>query len=415
MKFVNLSLRNWRQFDSIDIEFNQCVTILTGANGAGKSTLLRLLSEHFGWSSALLGTPYVSKTGDIRYGYRGWDEETNSTINQHDNTVGTITYTGGLSSSILIPPSSGISYSVRFSSMRQLEGVFINSHRPILNYQPVANIPTTTIRAEQAYQQYWQETRNRQNNSYTQFSPAYRMKEALISMATFGPGNRNVLGNPESEKVYADFEEILRKILPPDLGFQKLSVRIPDIVLVTETGDFVFDAASGGLMSLIDLAWQIFLYSRGKSGFIVVLDEPENHLHPSMQRTILQNLVLAFPDTQFIIATHSPFIVSSVRDASVYVLRYTNSVAMDSKIRSISSILLDQVSKAGTASEILRDALGVPITIPIWAEDALRTISAEYSIERLSEERIIDLKARLEAAGLAEFYPDALRQVASRT
>ncbi|MFX6036352.1 AAA family ATPase, partial [Acinetobacter baumannii] len=76
-------------------------------------------------------------------------------------------------------------------------------------------------------------------------------------------------------------KDILKQILPADLGFKDLSVRIPDLVLETEKGDFLLDASSGGIMSIIDLAWQIFLYSHDKDEFVVTIDEPENHLHPS--------------------------------------------------------------------------------------------------------------------------------------
>jgi hypothetical protein len=240
------------------------------------------------------------------------------------------------------------------------------------------------------------------------------MKEALISMAMFGPGNRHVSGNPEIEALYSDFQKVLRSFLPSDLGFSHLNVRLPDVVMVTNTGDFLIDASSGGLMSLVDLAWQIFLYSQGKDEFVVVIDEPENHLHPSMQRSIVVNMKTAFPQAQFIVATHSPFIVSSVREAAVYVLQYNlpNPEEHDQRFqRSVSSILLDQVARAGTASEILREALGVPITIPIWAENELKNITMEFSIDKLDAAAVEKLKARLAKAGLADFYSDAMQQV----
>lgn len=54
--------------------------------------------------------------------------------------------------------------------------------------------------------------------------------------------------------------------------------------------------------------------------FVIILDEPENHLHPELQRTLLPNLLNAFPNVQFIIATHNPFVISSVDKSQVYVL-----------------------------------------------------------------------------------------------
>ena len=51
---------------------------------------------------------------------------------------------------------------------------------------------------------------------------------------------------------------------------------------------------------------------------IVMIDEVDAHLHLSMQRTILHNLTEMFPNIQFIVSTHSPFVLSSVSNAIVY-------------------------------------------------------------------------------------------------
>ncbi|MGL4385911.1 MAG: AAA family ATPase [Snodgrassella alvi] len=53
---------------------------------------------------------------------------------------------------------------------------------------------------------------------------------------------------------------------------------------------------------------------------IVLIDEIDAHLHPSLQRKIFSFLTHAFPNIQFIIATHSPFVVSSVDNAVIFVL-----------------------------------------------------------------------------------------------
>ena len=90
------------------------------------------------------------------------------------------------------------------------------------------------------------------------------MKEALISMAMFGAGNENVHSNPELAQIYSGFKEVLRTVLPPSLKFRDLSIRVPDVVIVTQTGEFVIDDASGGIMSIFELAWQIHLFSINK-------------------------------------------------------------------------------------------------------------------------------------------------------
>ncbi len=53
---------------------------------------------------------------------------------------------------------------------------------------------------------------------------------------------------------------------------------------------------------------------------IVLIDEIELHLHPSWQRKILSSLIHIFPNIQFIVSTHSPFVVNSVDKALVYEL-----------------------------------------------------------------------------------------------
>lgn len=58
-----------------------------------------------------------------------------------------------------------------------------------------------------------------------------------------------------------------------------------------------------------------------ESGGVVLLDEPELHLHPEMQERVLPGLTALFPNLQFIVATHAPACISSIDDAWVYDLR----------------------------------------------------------------------------------------------
>lgn len=53
---------------------------------------------------------------------------------------------------------------------------------------------------------------------------------------------------------------------------------------------------------------------------IVLIDEIETHLHLELQRSILPFLTEMFPNLQFIVTTHSPFVVNSLENAVVYEL-----------------------------------------------------------------------------------------------
>ena len=51
---------------------------------------------------------------------------------------------------------------------------------------------------------------------------------------------------------------------------------------------------------------------------IVLIDEIETHLHLSLQRKIMPFLTQLFPNIQFIVSTHSPFVVNSIDNAVIY-------------------------------------------------------------------------------------------------
>ena len=51
---------------------------------------------------------------------------------------------------------------------------------------------------------------------------------------------------------------------------------------------------------------------------IVLIDELETHLHIELQKKILPFLTEFFPNIQFIVTTHSPFVLNSIDDAVIY-------------------------------------------------------------------------------------------------
>lgn len=53
---------------------------------------------------------------------------------------------------------------------------------------------------------------------------------------------------------------------------------------------------------------------------IMLVDEIDLHLHPSWQQRVLQDLMRTFPLTQFIVTTHSPQVLSTVRRENIRVL-----------------------------------------------------------------------------------------------
>src|ERR1035438_2954437 len=53
---------------------------------------------------------------------------------------------------------------------------------------------------------------------------------------------------------------------------------------------------------------------------ILLLDELDAHLHPRWQRKLLPAMKEAFPETQIIVSSHSPFVISSCPEAVIHML-----------------------------------------------------------------------------------------------
>lgn len=397
IKSINIS--TWRQFQDVDIEIHPRLTIITGANGAGKTTILNLINHHFGWPGQLVGTPKRDKkTGALKFVSDFWKSMTGgvSSSPNRQNIIGKFTYHSGKISNLIVPEQVGSTYNIQIDHQQPIPGFHIPSHRPNYLYQNVPSISTSAISKKNAYNNYKSVKHQRYHGGNVQKSETYFIKETLISLATFGYGNEIVNKNEESIRLFEGFQQILRDVLPTVLGFEKIAIRIPEVILITKTGEFAIDAVSGGIASIIDLAWQIYMYENNDKPFCVTFDEPENHLHPEMQKTLLPNFLKAFPNAQFIVATHNPFIISSVSESKLYVLNYNEN-------NKVKSLLLESVEKSGSANDILRDVLGIESTKPDWVNSRIDEVLDKYSEKGITQENLDDFKRELKEIGLDKF------------
>ena len=85
---------------------------------------------------------------------------------------------------------------------------------------------------------------------------------------------------------------------------------------------------------------------------ILIIDEIENHLHPTWQRRVIPALLDHFPGLQIFATTHSPFVVAGLKTGQVHLLkRDENGV--------VSATTNQQDIIGWTADEILRVFMGV--------------------------------------------------------
>ena len=180
---------------------------------------------------------------------------------------------------------------------------------------------------------------------------------------------------------------------------------MPDIVFeCVGNNDFSLDAASGGVAAIVDVAWQIYMKSLIEDAeFVVLADEPENHLHPELQRSLLPGLMAAFPRVQFIVATHNPFMVTSVPDSNVFVLHY-----FEGKVH---SRVLPDVDRSASANRVLMDVLGVPFPMPLWVEDRVDEIVTRVQAEKVSADALHRARAELTEVGFGHLFPDVVERL----
>ncbi len=415
--FTRLSIKDWRQFSNIDIVFHEHLTVLTGANGAGKTTVLNLLSKSTGWNPQFVSSYEKDEKGVSKYfnslkslGQKLFIKLTSTNDNQAiKNKLGELEFSDGVICDLILPDNiTNGTYGIEIKGGKTEKGVYVNSHRPNFPYKAVKSVPTSVATRQQIYSKYNEFNKTFVFDTYrnaNEVSATSLIKETLASLAIFGYGNQSVIPNETARKLFEGYVNILRIVLPPKLGFENISVNIPEVMLCTKTGNFPIDAVSGGISSIIDITWQLYMFADTSESFVALIDEPENHLHPELQKSFLGNLIKAFPNVQFIVATHNPFMISAVKESNVYVLDYNEE-------HKVFSTKLDYVNRAGTSNAILREVLGIDTSIPFWAENHLKQIIREYLAKDFTQDNLDNLRREMEEIGLAEFIPDTISQIA---
>lgn len=155
----------------------------------------------------------------------------------------------------------------------------------------------------------------------------------------------------ETDKFFKNIENVFAKIFEDkELKLVFVKDNYEFLIKLSDGRALTFDVLPDGfsaflsiLMDLfvrLDLIRKIVKNNTYDPCGIVLIDEPETHLHLSLQYQVLPILTQLFPNIQFIVATHSPAVISSIKNVTIFDLT-TKEVLSDEAIgKSFSELMV---------------------------------------------------------------------------
>ena len=272
--------------------------IITGKNGSGKTILLSSLADNlqlyysFGDKKNTHVSYFSQESEKNGLGVR------NFTTNQY----------GSISCSI--------------------EGLKDNNFI-IAFYQADRNVKMTEPQSPTKPQlEFSKVVRDTNTNQFLNFLSDLKIQEALA---------RNEKKYEDADEIndwFLDFEHLLCEIFQDNKLTLDFHYKDYSFYICTDRKSFKFTELSDGYSAILDIVADLILkmqdgttLSRNykKSG-IVLIDEVETHLHLELQKMVMPFLTKVFPNIQFIVTTHSPFVLSSMPNAVAYDLEHQKPV-----------------------------------------------------------------------------------------
>lgn len=384
----NLTLRDFRGYQNLSLDFENDLTILVGINGSGKTSIIDALRLLF---SGVLSTFRSSDTPagenptqgitaypsdlerDIRRGStRAIVESTLAYRNDHYRLF---THLRPWFEDSLELEYENDTLSFRNTLLMQIREEHLGESDiglPVIaSYGILRNAIDVPARIRTPHNFTPIETYDQSLESSTAFRlffEWYRLMEDLE--------NENLRWNEPGQFSHSVLDTIrmaFEKNLP---GFSNFRIsRSPSAFLVDKNGTTLsINQLSDGERSLLaligDIARRLCIANPHMSnpllgGGIVLIDEIDLHLHPQWQERIIPSLVNTFPSIQFIVTTHSPQVLSTVHRRHIRLLNMDETVS------------IPEATWGMTATEILEDIMGAQ---PIAPEVQDRLIKLEKLI-----------------------------------
>lgn len=291
--------------------------IITGKNGSGKTVLLNAVTDFLDNIKGEKDIEFLSYSDRLSY----WETQLNQAVEQNKKmqlkeTVNRYkTWIDELFGKV----------DVRFCDMGDFiekyhKGSFVvacyHANRRVNMSEP--KNPTKPVYDKKG------KVDEKATSQFLNFMSDLKIQEALA---------RNEKQYADADKInvwFADFEKLLQQIfqdkdLKLEFNYKDYSFKI-----CTEGKKFRFTQMSDGFAAALDIVADLILKMQDDDSLtrayekegIVLIDEIETHLHLELQKIIMPFLATTFPNIQFIVTTHSPFVLSSMPNAVAYDLEH---------------------------------------------------------------------------------------------
>ncbi|WP_046246243.1 AAA family ATPase [Hymenobacter terrenus] len=282
--------------------------ILTGRNGSGKTTVLRALSDFIRFKilkeSESYSTPPLGIGG------------------------GRLVYPKAIDKSGTVRPffstkATSVSESHSDLTLTQLKSQLLLSFFEAARGIKVRDVTTVVQESELEARL----TESKPNQSPAEFFKQYLVNKKVFQVFDTMEGKQE--GAKQQEQFFTKLEETLAKIFEdPGTKLEFVRESFEFYINLSDGRRFTFNQLSAGFSAFLSILTELLMrtdllrkqandYTYDPCGFVLI-DEPETHLHLEMQYQILPLLTGLFPNLQFIVATHSPAVASSIKNATVF-------------------------------------------------------------------------------------------------
>ena len=297
--------------------------IITGKNGSGKTILLNAISDFLDKIKGDTTMNFLSYCKNIEY-YE--DELKKSSLDDRTR----MTYNSILQMQQNQYNSFYGKIDVEFNNVSDIIDKYNKDEFIIAFYQADRKVSMDENKNPTKPVINWRGgVKDTSTSEFLNFLSDLKIQEALAR-------NENQIEDANNIRAWFDeFERLLQSIFEDnDL---KLEFNYKDYSFRINTGgkSFKFTEMSDGFAAVIDVVADLILKMQSENSLtrayqkegIVLIDEVETHLHLGLQKLVMPMLSKVFPNIQFIITTHSPFVLSSMNNAVAFDLEHREKIS----------------------------------------------------------------------------------------